>query len=100
KAAARHLPAELARRLTPRRKRLERKRGFSAPIDTWFDTQQGALAEHARWAQPLLTCPALSAQHVETALGAAGAAGFARRRSVFYPLACWLESRSQASAAA
>jgi asparagine synthase (glutamine-hydrolysing) len=100
KAAERHLPDELARRLTPQRKRFERKRGFSTPIDVWFDTEQGPLAEHALWAKPLLTCPALSAEHVETALGAAGAAGFSRRTSVFFPLASWLESRAQASAAA
>jgi asparagine synthase (glutamine-hydrolysing) len=100
KAAGRHLPDELARRLTPQHKRLERKRGFSTPIETWFDTQQGALAEHADWAQPLLDCPALSAEQVSEALGAVGAAGFSRRRSVFFPLACWLASRSQASAAA
>jgi asparagine synthetase B (glutamine-hydrolysing) len=100
KAAGRHLPNELARRLTPQHKRLERKRGFSAPIETWFDTQQGALAEHADWAQPLFACPALSAEQVSEALGGVGAAGFSRRRSVFFPLACWLASRSQASAAA
>jgi hypothetical protein len=100
KAAGRHLPEELARRLTPPRKRFERKRGFSTPIDIWFDTGGGPLAEHALWAKPLLTCPALSAEQVENALGAAGAAGFSRRRSVFFPLASWLESRAQASAAA
>jgi asparagine synthase (glutamine-hydrolysing) len=100
KAAAHHLPAGLARRLTPQRMRLERKRGFSAPIETWFDVKQGPLAEHAQWARPLLTCEALSAEQVEEVLGAAGAAGFARRLSVFFPLACWLESRAQASAAA
>jgi asparagine synthetase B (glutamine-hydrolysing) len=100
KAAASHLPDELARRLTPQRKRLERKRGFSAPIETWFDTEQGPLAEHTNWAQPLLTCPSLSAERVAEALGTAGAPGFSRRRSVFFPLACWLESRSQASAVA
>jgi asparagine synthetase B (glutamine-hydrolysing) len=100
KAAARHLPDKLARRLSPPTKRLERKRGFSAPLATWFDTERGLLAEHSLWARPLLELPELSPDSVEVALGAVGQAGLSRRRSVFYALAQWLETNRRAVPAA
>ena len=89
-AAGRHLPPELARRLCSPNKRLQRKRGFSQPLTQWFDTREGPLAKHDSWTQPLYELPALSAARLPSALGQAGAAGFARRRSVFYALAQWL----------
>lgn len=100
-AAARHLPPELSRRLCPPRKRFERKRGFSHPLVEWFDTEQGLLAEHARWAQPLLEPAELSADRVKAALAGVGIAGLARRRSLLYALSQWLATnRRPASAAA
>jgi asparagine synthase (glutamine-hydrolysing) len=101
RAAARHLPPELARRLCPPTKRFERKRGFSSPLAQWFDTQEGLLADHELWARPLLDLPELSAEGVEAALGSVGSPGLSRRRSVLYALAQWLEtSRHPAAAAA
>jgi asparagine synthetase B (glutamine-hydrolysing) len=89
-AAARHLPRELTHRVSPPTKRLEKKRGFSTPPTKWFDTEQGLLAEHEVWANPLLDLPELSAERVRAALGDVGAAGLSRRRSVLYGLAQWL----------
>jgi asparagine synthase (glutamine-hydrolysing) len=89
-AAGRHLPRELAQRLSPPTKRLQRKRGFSQPLAKWFDTEQGLLARHDDWTQPLYELPAFSASRLPSSLGQAGAPGFARRRSVLYALAQWL----------
>ncbi|MGI8480218.1 MAG: asparagine synthase (glutamine-hydrolyzing), partial [Gaiellaceae bacterium] len=91
-AAARHLPRELSRRLCRPRKRFERKRGFSRPLVEWFDIEQGLLAEHARWAKPLLEPPELSPDRVKVALARVGVAGLARRRSLLYALAQWLDT--------
>jgi asparagine synthase (glutamine-hydrolysing) len=99
-AAARHLPPGLARRLCPPTKRFERKRGFSQPLAKWFGTETGLLAEHERWARPLLDRPELSAEGVEAALGAAGAPDLTRRRSVLYALAQWLETNRRPAAEA
>jgi hypothetical protein len=99
-AASRHLPKHLARRLSPSTKRLERKRGFSGPLTTWFDSERGLLADHPLWARPLLELPELSPERVEVALGAIGAAGLSRRCSVFYALAQWLETNRHAASAA
>jgi asparagine synthase (glutamine-hydrolysing) len=100
KAAVRHLPPELARRLAPTTRRFQRKRGFSTPLTSWFDDERGLLAQHTRWAQPLLELPELSARDVEAALGAVGAAGLSRRRSVLYALAQWLGTNRAALTAA
>jgi asparagine synthase (glutamine-hydrolysing) len=99
-AAARHLPRELARRLCPPTKRFERKRGFSSPLTTWFDTAGGLLAEHGDWAQPLLEVPEISPTHLRKALGTVGAAGLSRRRSVLYALAQWLGAHRHPETAA
>jgi asparagine synthase (glutamine-hydrolysing) len=99
-AAARHLPPALARRLCPPTKRFERKRGFSQPLAKWFGTETGLLAEHEHWARPLLERPELSAEGVQSALGAAGAPDLTRRRSVLYALAQWLETNRRPAAEA
>jgi asparagine synthase (glutamine-hydrolysing) len=99
-AAARHLPPSLARRLCPPTKRFERKRGFSQPLADWFGPSTGLLAEHERWARPLLELPELSAERVQAALGRIGATGLTRRRSVLYVLAQWLETNRCAGAVA
>jgi asparagine synthase (glutamine-hydrolysing) len=98
--AARHLPPPLASRLCPPTKRFERKRGFSQPLADWFDSQSGLLADHERWAQPLLEQPELSAERIQSALGRVGATGLTRRRSVLYALAQWLDARRSATPAA
>jgi asparagine synthase (glutamine-hydrolysing) len=94
RAAGRHLPPELARRLSPPTKRLQRKRGFSQPLTEWFDTEHGLLARHDEWTQPLYDLTTLSSARLPTALGQAGVPGFARRRSVFYALAQWLDRQA------
>jgi asparagine synthase (glutamine-hydrolysing) len=99
-AAARRLPEPLARRLCPPTKRFERKRGFSQPLTDWFDAEHGLLAEHTRWAGPLLEIPELSPERVRAALGPVGTTGLTRRRSVLYALARWLEANRRAAPAA
>jgi asparagine synthase (glutamine-hydrolysing) len=99
-AAARHLPPALARRLCPPTKRFERKRGFSQPLAEWFGTESGLLAHHEQWARPLLERPELSGEGVQAALGAVGAPGLTRRRSVLYALAQWLEASRRPAAEA
>jgi asparagine synthase (glutamine-hydrolysing) len=98
--AAQHLPPVLARALCPPTKRFQRKRGFSQPLADWFDRQDGLLAEHDKWARPLLGTPELSTEGVEATLGPVGARGRARRRSVLYALAQWLATNRRATAAA
>jgi asparagine synthase (glutamine-hydrolysing) len=100
RAAARHLPAALARRLCPPTKRFERKRGFSQPLTEWFDTERGLLAEHRLWARPLLELSELSSEGVDDALGPLGAVGMTRRRSMLYALAQWLETNRGVTPAA
>ena len=86
--------------LAPPTKRFERKRGFSQPLADWFGPRNGLLAEHERWASPLLEQPELSAERVQAALGRIGATGLTRRRSVLYVLAQWLETNRRAAAVA
>jgi asparagine synthase (glutamine-hydrolysing) len=92
-AAAHHLPPDLARRLCPPRKRLQRKRGFATPLAELFDKEQGLLAEPSLWAGPLLESPELSPEHVNRTLAEDGTADMARRRSLLYVLARWLEMK-------
>jgi asparagine synthase (glutamine-hydrolysing) len=99
RAAGRHLPPELAQRLSPSTKRLERKRGFSAPLADWFDTDRGLLADYPAWSQPLFDLPELTDEPVRAALGATGEHGLARRRSVLYALAQWVQTNRGAAAA-
>jgi asparagine synthase (glutamine-hydrolysing) len=91
-AAARHLPPELARRLCPPTKRFQRKRGFSQPLAEWFETH-GVLAQPERWLNALSELPEISTEQLQTALGEQDTPGTARRRSVLYVLAQWLEAR-------
>jgi asparagine synthase (glutamine-hydrolysing) len=98
-AAARHLPPKLAQRLCPPTKRFERKRGFSHPLTEWFDTDQGLLSEPSLWANPLLEQPELSSDRVTAALAGDGS-GLARRRSLLYALARWLETNEKPARAA
>jgi hypothetical protein len=100
RGAARHLPPVLARRLCPPTKRFERKRGFSQPLADWFDSEAGLLARHEAWSQPLFDTPELTVERVEETLGPAGTDGRARRRSVLYALAQWLETNRRATVAA
>jgi hypothetical protein len=93
--AGRELPAELA----PTTGRLARKRGYSTPLPSWFDSTHGLLADHSMWTQPLLDAPELSPSAVVEALGRVGAKALARRRSAFYALAKWLDKRRRAVAA-
>lgn len=100
KAAARHLPPDLAHRLCGPTKRFERKRGFSSPLTDWFDAEHGLLAGNELWARALRALPELSPERVDEALGALGEEGLSRRRSVLYALAQWLETHRQPIGAA
>jgi asparagine synthase (glutamine-hydrolysing) len=100
KAAARYLPTDLARRLCGRTKRFERKRGFSSPLTTWFDTEHGLLADNEVWARTLRALPELRPEVIEEALGERGEGGLSRRRSVLYALAQWLETNRKPMGAA
>jgi asparagine synthetase B (glutamine-hydrolysing) len=101
RAAARHLPRELARRLSPSTKRLQRKRGFSTPLTAWFDDAGGVLADPSLWARSLLELPEFSGEHVAALVGSVGAPGMSRRMSVLFALAQWLATaRGIAPAAA
>jgi asparagine synthase (glutamine-hydrolysing) len=90
KAASRYLPQELAQRHRRSTRQFERKRGFSSPLTDWFDTEHGLLADHGKWAATLRERPELSAESIDDALGARGARGHTRRRSVLYAFATWL----------
>jgi asparagine synthase (glutamine-hydrolysing) len=92
KAAAQHLPPDLAHRLCGPTKRFQRKRGFSSPLSDWFDAEHGLLASNELWARALRARPELAAERIEEALGALGEEGLSRRRSVLYSLAQWLET--------
>jgi asparagine synthase (glutamine-hydrolysing) len=99
RAAAHHLPPDLARRLCPPTKRFVSKRGFSQPLANWFGSEGGLLAEHARWTDPLLDLPEFAPDRLKAALGPVGMSGFTRRRSVLYALARWLEANGHAAPA-
>jgi asparagine synthase (glutamine-hydrolysing) len=85
RAAVRELPPAVTRRLSGPTVRLRRKRGFSTPLATWFESDRGPLASEMSWLEPLSRLDGLAVTEVRDHVH------FARQRMALFSLATWAE---------
>ncbi|MGD0168034.1 MAG: asparagine synthase (glutamine-hydrolyzing), partial [Gaiellaceae bacterium] len=88
--AASRLPPALAEKFS-KPSHLQRKRGFSTPLDKWFTLAGGLLAEPEEWRAPLESIGIASSG----VRGLLGTPSEVRRRTVVYTLATWILRHSE-----
>jgi hypothetical protein len=88
RAAASALPQSIRKRTCGPRARFGRKRGFSTPLNAWFDASGGPLAASGRWTAPLARLQGLEPDSLNDLL-VNEPETFARQRAVFFSLATW-----------
>jgi len=89
RSAAQRLPSALAKH-HGRGGPLERKRGFSTPLRSWFTVAGGQLARPTEWRDPLIENLHIDENALDALLGRPGET---RRRALLYTLATWLGER-------
>lgn len=91
RAAAQRLPSSLRRELCGTRARHGRKRGFSAPLERWFQSSDGPLATPGTWAAPLEEIEALVPEVVRATTNEMPGGSRARQRLALYSLSVWAQ---------